>query len=65
MDKTASEGKTGYGMVDPWTASYGDKREGQPDYAAASVRQYMYGGEHRINSSEAADQPEVAHCCIL
>ena len=63
MDQIVSEGKAGCGMVDPWTASYGDKREGQPDYAAASVRQY--GGEHRINSSEAADQYAAAHCCIL
>ena len=62
MDKIASETKAGCGVVDPWTASYGDKREGQPDYAAAAA---SVGREHRINSSEAADQYAAAHCCIL
>ena len=60
MDKIASEAiNAERGMGDPWTAYYGgDKREGQPDYAAAaSVRQY--------ESSAVADQLEVQHCCIL
>ena len=70
MDKIASEAiNAECGVGDPWTAHYGgDKREGQPDYAAAaSVRQYGWdhGRSRRVKSSAVADQLAVRHCCIL
>ena len=62
MDAFAVDTKAEYAVAGSCAANYSDKREGQPDYAAASVHNREYGGS---KSCVAIDEYTPGHCCIL